>query len=113
MAFTVSQGEATYYLCAQRGDLALYRVDASDACTQIALPFAQRDSLLAWLSDLGNAFDAGIADQLYAHRTPYLGSAPDTGRVLEALGFGQVMGEYTMELQADAEPYGLTLRGTG
>lgn len=110
VAFTVSQGEATYYLCAQRGDLALYRVDASDACTQIALPFAQRDSLLAWLSDLGNAFDAGIADQLYAHRTPYLGSAPDTGRVLEALGFGQVMGEYTMELQADAEPYGLTLR---
>ena len=110
VAFTVSQGEATYYLCAQRGDLALYRVDASDACTQIALPFAQRDSLLAWLSDLGNAFDAGIADQLYAHRTPYLGSAPDTGRVLEALGFGQVMGEYTMELQTDAEPYGLTLR---
>ena len=54
VAFTVSQGEATYYLCAQRGDLALYRVDASDACTQIALPFAQRDSLLAWLSDLGN-----------------------------------------------------------
>ena len=110
VAFTVSQGEATYYLCAQRGDLALYRVDASDACTQIALPFAQRDSLLAWLSDLGNAFDAGIADQLYAHRTPYLGSAPDTGRVLEALGFGQVMGEYTIELQTDAEPYGLTLR---
>ena len=110
VAFTVSQGEATYYLCAQRGDLALYRVDASDACTQIALPFAQRDSLQIWLSNLRNAFDAGIADQLYAHRTPYLGSAPDTGRVLEALGFGQVMGEYTMELQTDAEPYGLTLR---
>lgn len=110
VAFTVSQGEATYYLCAQRGDLALYRVDASDACTQIALPFAQRDSLQIWLSNLRNAFDAGIADQLYAHRTPYLGSAPDTGKVLEALGFGQVMGEYTMELQTDAEPYGLTLR---
>ena len=93
VAFTVSQGEATYYLCAQLGDLALYRVDASDACTQIALPFAQRDSLQIWLSNLRNAFDAGIADQLYAHRTPYLGSAPDTGRVLEALGFGQVMGE--------------------
>ncbi len=110
VAFTVSQGEATYYLCAQLGDLALYRVDASDACAQIALPFAQRDSLQIWLSNLRNAFDAGIADQLYAHRTPYLGSAPDTGRVLEALGFGQVMGEYTMELQTDAEPYGLTLR---
>ena len=110
VAFTVSQGEATYYLCAQLGDLALYRVDASDACTQIALPFAQRDSLQIWLSNLRNAFDAGIADQLYAHRTPYLGSAPDTGKVLEALGFGQVMGEYTMELQTDAEPYGLTLR---
>ena len=39
-----------------------------------------------------------------------MGSASDTGAVLEALGFGLMVGDYTMELQTDAEPYGVTLR---
>lgn len=103
-------GGVYYYLCPQYASPSLYFVDGSGNCTRAEIPTRQQGFLDDWLLEVTYALDNSAIAQLYSYRTPYVGSASDTGAVVAALGIGQVLGDYTMELQTDAEPYGLTLR---
>ena len=103
-------GAVYYLLCPQYGQAALYFSDGAGNCTQAEIPARQQGFLDDWMLEVEDALNSSAVAQLYACRTPYVGSAPDTGAVLEALGFGLMVGDYTMELQTDAEPYGVTLR---
>ncbi len=47
--------------------------------------------------------------EAYETRTPYVGSASDVGRVLQALYVGDQCGPFTIALQTGQEPYGLQL----
>lgn len=103
-------GAVYYLLCPQYGQASLYFSDGTGSCTQAEIPARQQGFLDDWLLEVEDALDSSAVAQLYACRTPYIGSASDTGAVLAALGFGLMVGDYTMELQTDAEPYGVTLR---
>lgn len=103
-------GAVYYLLCPQYGQASLYFSDGAGNCTQAEIPARQQGFLDDWMLEVEDALNSSAVAQLYACRTPYVGSAPDTGAVLEALGFGLMVGDYTMELQTDAEPYGVTLR---
>ena len=103
-------GAVYYLLCPQYGQASLYFSDGDGNCTQAEIPARQQGFLDDWMLEVEDALNSSAVAQLYACRTPYVGSAPDTGAVLEALGFGLMVGDYTMELQTDAEPYGVTLR---
>ncbi len=46
-------------------------------------------------------------EQIFSHQSPYVGSAPQMGYVLDALKLPDAEG--TMSIQSDSEPYGLTL----
>lgn len=103
--------QATYYACfAGATDPGLYRVDPSGDCTWTNLYAAPLSALIDWHIASLSYIAQDRAQDLYQYRTPYIGSASDTGAVVAALGFGQVLGEYTIELQTTTEPYGLTLR---
>lgn len=103
-------GAVYYLLCPQYGQASLYFSDGAGNCTQAEIPARQQGFLDDWMLEVEDTLNSSAVAQLYACRTPYVGSAPDTGAVLEALGFGLMVGDYTMELQTDAEPYGVTLR---
>lgn len=103
-------GAVYYLLCPQYGQSSLYFSDGAGNCTQAEIPARQQGFLDDWMLKVEDALNSSAVAQLYACRTPYVGSASDTGAVLEALGFGLMVGDYTMELQTDAEPYGVTLR---
>ena len=103
-------GAVYYLLCPQYGQASLYFSDGTGSCTQAEIPARQQGFLDDWMLEVEDALDSSAASQLYACRTPYIGSASDTGAVLAALGFGLMVGDYTIELQTDAEPYGVTLR---
>lgn len=103
-------GAVYYLLCPQYGQSSLYFSDGAGNCTQAEIPARQQGFLDDWMLEVEDALNSSAVAQLYACRTPYVGSASDTGAVLEALGFGLMVGDYTMELQTDAEPYGVTLR---
>lgn len=103
-------GAVYYLLCPQYGQSSLYFSDGAGNCTQAEIPARQQGFLDDWMLEVEDALNSSAVAQLYACRTPYVGSASDTGALLEALGFGLMVGDYTMELQTDAEPYGVTLR---
>lgn len=63
----------------------------------------------AWQGELEDYLTTGRADELYALRTAYIGNHVADGEILKALNVAGVAGSYTMELQTDQEPYGLTL----
>ena len=63
----------------------------------------------AWKGKLRYYLETGRADELYALKTPYIGDPVAVGRILSALRVRDVVGEYTMELRTDREPYGLSL----
>ena len=70
---------------------------------------AQDPEYLTWMADLKTYLTTGRADALYALKTPYIGSVPACGAILQELNVGEVLGPYTVELQTDREPYGITL----
>lgn len=49
---------------------------------------------------------------VYATRTPYVGSAAEVGEQLTALRVGDQCGPFTIQLYTDAQPYGLRLNFT-
>lgn len=103
--------QATYYACfAGTSDPGLYRVDPSGDCTWSNLYSAPLSALIDWHAEALSYIAQDRAQDLYQYRTPYIGNASDTGAVVAALGIGQVLGDYTIELQTSTEPYGLTLR---
>ena len=103
--------QATYYACfAGTSDPGLYRVDPSGDCTWTNLDSAPLSALIDWHIASLSYIAQDRAQDLYQYRTPYIGNASDTGAVVAALGIGQVLGDYTIELQTSTEPYGLTLR---
>lgn len=56
-----------------------------------------------------SAHDTPLADTLYALKNPYLGDASADGAILQALHIGDRVGPYTMALQTQQPPYGITL----
>lgn len=103
--------QATYYACfAGTSDPGLYRVDPSGDCTWSNLYSAPLSALIDWHAEALSYIAQDRAQDLYQYRTPYIGNASGTGAVVAALGIGQVLGDYTIELQTSTEPYGLTLR---
>jgi len=46
---------------------------------------------------------------VYEKRTPYVGDAPAVGALLNKMKIGDDCGPFTIELETDAEPYGLIL----
>ena len=52
---------------------------------------------------------SAYAQSLYQNRTAYLGDAPAVGRLLEAMGIGEELGSYTMEMTTSERPYVLQL----
>ena len=103
--------QATYYACfAGTSDPGLYRVDPSGACTWSNLYSAPLSALIDWHAEALSYIAQDRAQDLYQYRIPYIGNASGTGAVVAALGIGQVLGDYTIELQTSTEPYGLTLR---
>lgn len=76
------------------------------ACTQ------DRVSLLYLIPSTGTEPVCPVsayAQALYESRTEYLGDAPALGRLLEAMGIGEELGVYTMELTTSRRPYVLQL----
>ncbi len=65
----------------------------------------------------GSREDAGLADgtvatlaqELFAARNPYLGDASADSALLSLLGVGDVLGNYTLELETSQQPYVLRL----
>ena len=103
--------QATYYACfAGTSDPGLYRVDPSGDCTWSNLYSAPLSALIDWHAEALSYIAQDRAQDLYQYRIPYIGNASGTGAVVAALGIGQVLGDYTIELQTSTEPYGLTLR---
>lgn len=103
--------QATYYACfAGTSDPGLYRVDPSGDCAWSNLYSAPLSALIDWHAEALSYIAQDRAQDLYQYRIPYIGNASDTGAVVAALGIGQVLGDYTIELQTSTEPYGLTLR---
>ena len=51
----------------------------------------------------------GRAEDLYRLKTPYIGSQVAAGEILKALNVEYLAGPYTIELQTEKEPYGITL----
>ena len=54
----------------------------------------------------------GRANAVYEAKNPYVGDMPANGRLVQALGFTNVLGGATTELQTAAEPYGWTFHFT-
>ncbi|MEG1536872.1 MAG: M56 family metallopeptidase, partial [Clostridiales bacterium] len=52
---------------------------------------------------------ADYAQKLFDNRNPYLGDAPADGALLQVLGIGDAVGEYSMELSTASQPYVLRL----
>ena len=103
--------QATYYACfAGTSDPGLYLVDPSGDCTWSNLYSAPLSALIDWHAEALSYIAQDRAQDLYQYRIPYIGNASGTGAVVAALGIGQVLGDYTIELQTSTEPYGLTLR---
>ncbi|WP_454940498.1 M56 family metallopeptidase [Evtepia sp.] len=102
-------GAVYYLLCPQYGQASLYFSDGAGNCTQAEIPARQQGFLDDWMLEVEDALNSSAVAQLYACRTPYVGSASDVIAVLGALGISQVLGDYTIELQTSTEPYGVTL----
>ena len=62
-----------------------------------------------WKTETQAYLETGRADALYALKTPYAGDPAAVGEILEAMDIQKVIGDYTIELQTDAEPYGLII----
>lgn len=62
-----------------------------------------------WLIDLEHYLSEDLADQLYKKKVPYIGDAAACTELLEALHLSEVAGPYTIELQTETEPYGITV----
>ena len=64
---------------------------------------------LRWLEERDQYLVQGRADDLFALRTAYIGNQIADGEILKALNVADVVGPYTIELQTEQEPYGITL----
>ena len=62
-----------------------------------------------WQTRVEDYLTTGRADELYALRTPYIGNHIADGEILKALNVAAVTGPYTIELQTEQEPCGVTL----
>ena len=62
-----------------------------------------------WRDQTDRYLTKGRADDLYLLKTAYIGNQVADWEILKALNFDEVVGPYTMELQTEEEPYGVTL----
>lgn len=72
---------------------------------------AEDPDFLRWKEEMALYARTGRAEELFAMKTPYVGNPSAVGELINALGIPEVVGDYgyTMELQTDTEPYGITL----
>ena len=108
---TQASGTAFYF---DPAEMTLTRVNhdgysATRKQASLKATLAQDPDYAAWQTDLETYLTTGRADTLYALKTPYIGSVPACGAILQELNVGEVLGPYTLELQTDTEPYGITL----
>ena len=62
-----------------------------------------------WADDAERYLEEGRADDLYELKTAYIGNHIAAGEILSALNVAEVAGPYTIELQTQKAPYGITL----
>ena len=64
----------------------------------------------AFQTSLSSYLKEGWAEDLYALKTPYLGSPSACLAILEELHLSQAVGPYQIALQTERAPYGITLQ---
>ncbi|MFR2157114.1 MAG: DUF4825 domain-containing protein [Evtepia gabavorous] len=64
----------------------------------------------AFQTSLSSYLREGWAEDLYALKTPYLGSPSACLAILEELHLSQAVGPYQIALQTERAPYGITLQ---
>lgn len=75
----------------------------------VADSLAQDADYTAWLQDKAAYLETGRAQLLFDNKLAYIGDHVAVGELLNSLNIQQVLGSYTIELNTDTEPYGLTL----
>lgn len=108
-------GGTQFYLEAAGTQTQLVRInhDGYSSTRKVSLldeGFLTDQRWLDFQSSLDTYLSTGWAQAVYQCKTPYIGDASACQALLEALYVSQVVGPYTISLQTEAEPYGITLQ---
>lgn len=110
MCLSGQTGDTVYYV--DPDALVLYCLDPNaeaDQSASVAASLAQDADYTAWLRDEAAYLETGRAQLLFDNKLAYIGDHVAVGELLNSLNIQQVLGSYTIELNTDKEPYGLTL----
>lgn len=112
LSLSGQNGGTVYYF--DPDALVLYRLNQDSYAdphqsAPVAASLAQDTDYTAWLQEKTAYLDTGRAQLLFDNKLAYIGDHVAVGELLNSLNIQQVLGSYTIELNTDKEPYGLTL----
>ena len=109
-------GGTQFYLDTTEGSAAqLIRINhdgysSTRKAAQLDEGFLTDQRWLDFQSSLDTYLSTDWAQAVYQRKTPYIGDASACQALLEALHVSQAAGPYTISLQTETEPYGITLQ---
>ena len=110
-----NQGTQFYFFLAENKTPVLVRLNhdgysASQKKAVLSESLLQDPRWRPFQTALSSYLREGWAEDLYALKTPYLGSPSACLAILEELHLSQAVGPYQIALQTERAPYGITLR---